>query len=147
MKIILKEDVHGLGYKDDILTVKDGYGRNFLIPTGKAILATPSAEKVLAEDLKQRAHKLAKIKADAEALAAKLNEANITIAAKASEAGKVFGSVTSIQMAEELGKQGIAIDKRTIALKEAIKELGTFKVAVKLHREVSAEFTVNVVAE
>ena len=81
------------------------------------------------------------------ALAAKINEANITIATKASEAGKVFGSVTSIQMAEELGKQGIAIDKRTIALKEAIKELGTFKVAVKLHREVSAEFTVNVVAE
>ena len=147
MKIILIEDVHGLGYKDDILTVKDGYGRNFLIPTGKAVLATPSAEKVLAENLKQRAHKLAKIKADAEALAAKINEANITIATKSSEAGKVFGSVTSIQMAEELGKQGIAIDKRTIALKEAIKELGTFKVAVKLHREVSAEFTVNVVAE
>ena len=131
MKIILKEDVHGLGYKDDILTVKDGYGRNFLIPTGKAILATPSAEKVLAEELKQRAHKLAKIKADAEALAAKLNEANITIATKASEAGKVFGSVTSMQIAEELEKQGISIDKRTIVLKEALKELGTVKVAVK----------------
>ena len=131
MKIILKEDVHGLGYKDEILTVKDGYGRNFLIPTGKAILATPSAEKVLAEELKQRAHKLAKIKADAEALAAKLNEANITIATKASEAGKVFGSVTSMQIAEELEKQGISIDKRTIVLKEALKELGTVKVAVK----------------
>ncbi len=147
MKIILKEDVHGLGYKDDILTVKDGYGRNFLIPTGKAILATPSAEKVLAEELKQRAHKLAKIKADAEALAAKLNETSVTIATKASEAGKVFGSVTSMQIAAELEKQGISIDKRTIALKEAIKELGTVKVAVKLHREVSAEVTINVVAE
>ena len=133
--------------KDDVVEVKNGYGRNYLIPQGKAVIATPSALKVLAENQRQRAHKLAKIKADAEALAAKLNEANITIAAKASEAGKVFGSVTSMQIAEELEKQGISIDKRTIVLKEALKELGTVKVAVKLHREVSAEITVNVVAE
>ncbi|MBP5317834.1 MAG: 50S ribosomal protein L9 [Paludibacteraceae bacterium] len=147
MKIILKEDVLGLGYKDDVVTVKDGYGRNFLIPTGKAILATDSALKILAENLKQRAHKLAQIKADAEALAEKLNGTTVTIATKASEKGKVFGSVTSLQIAEALEKQGLAVDKRTIALKEPLKELGAAKVAIKLHKEVSAEITVEVVAE
>ena len=147
MKIILKEDVLGLGYKDDVVTVKDGYGRNFLIPTGKAVLATDSALKMLAENLKQRAHKLAQIKADAEALAEKLNGTTVTIATKASEKGKVFGSVTSLQIAEALEKQGLAVDKRTIALKEPLKELGAAKVAIKLHKEVSAEITVEVVAE
>ncbi|MBO4370863.1 MAG: 50S ribosomal protein L9 [Paludibacteraceae bacterium] len=147
MKIILKEDVLGLGYKDDVVTVKDGYGRNFLIPTGKAVLATDSALKMLAENLKQRAHKLAQIKADAEALAEKLNGTTVTIATKASEKGKVFGSVTSLQIAEALEKQGLAVDKRTIALKEPLKELGAAKVAIKLHKEVSAEITVEVIAE
>lgn len=147
MKIILKEDVYGLGYKDEVVTVKNGYGRNFLIPQGKAILATPSAEKMLAEELKQRAHKLAKIKADAEALAEKINAATVKLAAKASEGGKIFGSVTSMQIAEALEQQGISVDKRAIAVKEGIKELGTTKVAVKLHREVAAELTVEVVAE
>jgi large subunit ribosomal protein L9 len=102
---------------------------------------------MLAEELKQRAHKLAKIKADAEALAEKINATTVKLTAKASEGGKIFGSVTSLQIAEELEKQGISIDKRTIAVKEGIKELGTVKVAVKLHREVSAELTVEVVAE
>ena len=97
MEVILKEDVQNLGFKDEIVVVKDGYGRNYLIPQKKAILATPSAKKVLAENLKQRAHKLAKIKAEAEELAAKLNELTVTIAAKASESGKIFGSITSIQ--------------------------------------------------
>lgn len=147
MKIILKEDVYGLGYKDEVVTVKNGYGRNFLIPQGKAILATPSAEKMLAEELKQRAHKLAKIKADAEALAEKINAATVKLAAKASEGGKIFGSVTSMQIAEALEQQGISVDKRAIAVKEGIKELGTTKVAIKLHREVAAELTVEVVAE
>ncbi|HOH95759.1 MAG: 50S ribosomal protein L9 [Paludibacteraceae bacterium] len=147
MKIILKEDVQGLGYKDDVLTVKSGYGRNFLIPTGKAVLATESAQKVLAENLKQRAHKLAKIKADAEELAAKLNGLTISLGTKASSTGKVFGSVTSLQIAEALDKQGLKVDKRTIVLKDAIKELGSFKVNVKLHKEVSAEITIEVVAE
>ena len=147
MKIILKEDVYGLGYKDEVVTVKNGYGRNFLIPQGKAILATPSAEKMLAEELKQRAHKLAKIKADAEALAEKINAATVKLAAKASEGGKIFGSVTSMQIAEALEQQGIRVDKRAIAVKEGIKELGTTKVAIKLHREVAAELTVEVVAE
>ena len=147
MKIILKEDIYGLGYKDEVVTVKNGYGRNFLIPQGKAILATPSAEKMLAEELKQRAHKLAKIKADAEALAEKINAATVKFATKVSDAGKVFGSITSLQIAEELEKQGISIDKRTIQLKDGIKELGAIKVAIKLHREVAAELTVEVVAE
>lgn len=146
MKVILKEDIHGLGYKDDVVTVKDGYGRNYLIPQQKAVLATEAAQKVIAENLKQRAHKLAKIKADAEALAEKLNELTVTVATKASEKGKVFGAVTSIQIAEALEKQGIAIDKRVIDLKNPIKELGSFKVSAKLHKEVSAEFTVEVVA-
>lgn len=147
MKVILKEDVLGLGYKDDVLTVKDGYGRNYLIPTQKAILATESALKVLAENQKQRAHKLAKIKADAEALAAKLEGINLTLGTKASATGKVFGSVTSLQIAEALEKQGLSVDKRTIVLKDAIKELGSFPVTIKLHREVSATITVEVVAE
>lgn len=146
MKVILKEDVHGLGYKDDVLTVKDGYGRNYLIPQGKAILATESAQKELAETLKQRAHKLAKIKADAEELAAKINGSTVQITAKASESGKVFGAVTSLHIAEALEKNGISIDKRTIMLKEPIKELGSTNVTVKLHKEVSAEVTVEVVA-
>ena len=147
MKVILKEDIHGLGYKDDVVTVKDGYGRNYLIPQQKAVLATESAMKVIAENLKQRAHKLAKIKADAEELAAKINGTTLQLGTKASSTGKVFGSVTSLQIAEAFEKQGLNIDKRTIILKEPIKELGSFSVTVKLHKEVTAEVTVNVVAE
>ena len=146
MKVILKEDVHGLGYKDDVLTVKDGYGLNYLIPQGKAGVATESAQKVLAENLKQHAHKLAKIKADAEELAAKINGQTIQVATKASSNGKVFGAVTAIQIAEAFEKQGINVDKRTIQLPNPIKELGSSKVAVKLHKEVSAEIIVEVVA-
>ena len=106
MRIILKEDILNLGYKDDVVTVKDGYGRNYLIPAGKAIIASESALKVLAENQKQRAHKLAKIKADAEELAAKLEGVSLTIGAKASNNGKIFGSVNNIQIAESLEKAG-----------------------------------------
>jgi large subunit ribosomal protein L9 len=147
MEVILKEDVQNLGFKDEIVVVKDGYGRNYLIPQKKAILATPSAKKVLAENLKQRAHKLAKIKAEAEELAAKLNELTVTIAAKASESGKIFGSITSIQVAEAIEKVGLTVDRKAISVKNAVKELGSFKAQVKLHKEVSAEVTVEVVAE
>ncbi len=147
MQVILKEDVANLGYKDDIVTVKDGYGRNYLIPTGKAVIASESARKVLAEDQKQRAHKLAKIKADAEALAAKINGLTLTIGAKTSSTGVIFGSVNSIQVAEELAKQGFEIDRKIIVIKDAIKEVGTYKAVIKLHREVSAEVTLEVVAE
>jgi len=146
MKVILKEDIHGLGYKDDVVTVKDGYGRNYLIPQQKAVLATEAAQKIIAENNKQRAHKLAKIKAEAEELAAKLNDITVSVVTKASEKGKVFGAITSMQIAEALEKQGIVVEKRLIELKNPIKELGNFKVSAKLHKEVSAEFTVEVSA-
>ena len=147
MEIILKEDVANLGYKDDIVTVKDGYGRNFLIPTGKAVVATESAKKVLAENLKQRAHKLAKIKADAEELAAKLKDVTLTIGAKTSSTGTIFGSVTNIQIAEELAKKGFSIDRKAIYIKESVKEIGNYTATVKLHKEVSVEIPFEVVAE
>ena len=121
MQVILKEDVINLGYKDDIVTVKDGYGRNFLIPTGKAVIASESAKKVLAENLKQRAHKLAKIKEDAQALAAKLEGVALTIGAKTSSTGTIFGSVTNIQVAEALAKAGFEnIDRKIIYIKVSI---------------------------
>ena len=110
MKIILKEDIHNLGYKDDVVEVKSGYGRNYLIPTGKAIIATPSALKILAENQKQRAHKIAKIKADAEAAAAALEGISLTIGAKTSSTGTLFGSVNSIPIAEALDKLGHNVD-------------------------------------
>ena len=146
MEIILKEDVQGLGYKNDIVTVKSGYGRNYLIPTGKAVIASPAAKKMLAEDLKQRAHKLAKIKADAEALAAKLAEVSLTIATKVSATGTIFGSVGSIQIAEELQKLGHDIDRKIIVV-GAVKEVGSYKATVKLHKEVSVEIPFEVIAE
>lgn len=147
MQVILKEDIHNLGYKDDIVTVKNGYGRNFLIPQGKAIMATESAKKVLAENLKQRAHKLAKIKADAQELAAKIDGVKLTIATKTSATGTIFGSVNTIQVAEELSKLGFAIDRKTIVIKDSIKEVGTYSAIVKLHKEVSATISLEVVSE
>ena len=147
MEIILLEDVQNLGYKDDVVSVKNGYGRNYLIPQGKAILATPSAKKVLAEHLKQRAHKLAKIKADAEELAAKINGISLTIGAKTSATGTIFGSVNNIQLAEALAKKGFEIDRKVIYINDNVKELGTYKAIVKLHKEVSAEINFEVVAE
>ncbi|MEI7675614.1 MAG: 50S ribosomal protein L9 [Bacteroidales bacterium] len=147
MKVILKEDVINLGYKDDIVAVKDGYGRNFLIPQGKAVIASVSAVKVLEENLRQRAHKLAKIKADVQELAAKLEGVSLTIGTKASSTGKVFGSVSNIQVAEALAKLGFEIDRKTIVIKDAAKELGSFKAILKLHKEVSVEIPFEVVAE
>ncbi|MBQ8361186.1 MAG: 50S ribosomal protein L9 [Bacteroidaceae bacterium] len=146
MEIILKEDVQNLGYKNDIVTVKSGYGRNYLIPTGKAVIASPAAKKMLAEELKQRAHKLAKIKADAEALAAKLAEVSLTIATKVSSTGTIFGSVGNIQIAEELQKLGHDIDRKIITV-GAVKEIGSYKAIVKLHKEVAVEIPFEVVAE
>ncbi len=147
MKIILKEDVSGLGYKDDVVEVKNGYGRNYLIPTGKAVIATESALKVLAENQRQRAHKLAKIKADAEELAAKLKDVKLTIGAKTSATGTIFGSVNSIQIAEALEKLGFNIDRKIIEIKEAVKEVGNYTATVKLHKEVTVEIPFEVVAE
>ena len=147
MEIILLQDVQNLGYKDDVVKVKNGYGRNYLIPQGKAILATPSAKKQLEENLKQRAHRLAKIKADAEALAAKLNGVSLQIGAKTSATGTIFGSVNNIQIAEALAKQGFDVDRKIIFINDNVKELGSYKATVKLHKEVSAEINFEVVAE
>ncbi len=148
MEVILKEDVANLGYKDDIVHVKDGYGRNFLIPQGKAVIASESARKVLAEVLKQRAHKIAKIKEEAEALAEKMKGVSLTIGAKTSSTGTIFGSVTNIQIAEELAKLGFEVDRKIIRIKEdAVKEIGSYSATVRLHKEVSVEIPFEVVSE
>ena len=147
MEIILKEDVINLGYKNDIVTVKSGYGRNYLIPTGKAVIASPAAKKMLAEELKQRAHMLEKIKKDAEELAAKLEGVSLTIATKVSSTCTIFGSVGSIQIADELAKLGHNIDRKIIVVKDAVKEVGHYKAVIKLHKEVSVEIPFEVVAE
>ena len=147
MEIILKEDIVNLGYKNDIVTVKSGYGRNYLIPTGKAVIASPAAKKMLAEELKQRAHKLEKIKKDAEELAAKLEGVSLKIATKVSSTGTIFGSVGNIQIAEELAKLGHKIDRKIILVNDAVKEVGNYKAIVKLHKEVSVEIPFEVVAE
>ncbi len=147
MKVILKEDIVNLGYKDDVVEVKDGYGRNYLIPQKKAVIASESALKVLAENLKQRAHKIAKLKADAEALAATLEGVSLTIGAKTSATGTIFGSVNSIQIADALEKLGHNIDRKMIFVKDTIKEVGNYTATIKLHKEVSVEIPFEVVAE
>ena len=145
MEIILKEDVIGLGYKNDIVNVKAGYGRNYLIPTGKGVIASESAKKVLAEELKQKAVKLAKIKAEAEALAEKLNAVSLSFNAKASSTGVIYGSIGSLQIADELQKLGFDIDRKLIAIKD-VKTAGEYVATVRLHKEVAAQvpFTVTV---
>ena len=147
MQIILNEDVQGLGYKDDVVEVKNGYGRNYLIPQGKAVIATPSALKVLAENQRQRAHKLEKIKADAQAAAAALEGVSLTIGAKTSATGTIYGSVNAIQIAEALEKLGHNIDRRQIVIKDAVKEVGKYNATINLHKEVSVEVPFEVVAE
>ena len=146
MEIILLTDIANLGHKDDIVDVKQGYGRNYLIPQGYAILATPSARKVVAENLRQRAHKEAKLKAEAEELAAKLAEVKLTIGAKTSSTGKIFGSVNSIMISESLKEKGFDIDRRKIVLKD-VKEVGTYTALIKLHREVKVDVEFEVVSE
>ena len=146
MEIILLTDIANLGHKDDIVDVKQGYGRNYLIPQGYAILATPSARKVVAENLRQRAHKEAKLKAGAEELAAQLAEVKLTIGAKTSSTGKIFGSVNSIMISESLKEKGFDIDRKKIVLKD-VKEIGTYTALIKLHREVKIDVEFEVVSE
>jgi large subunit ribosomal protein L9 len=146
MKVILKEDIKNLGYKDDVVIVKDGYGRNFLIPQGKAKLASESALKMLAEDLRQREFKLDKIKKDADAMAEKLNGATVTVSTKAGASGKIFGSVTSLQVANVLKEKGFDVDRRKIVLDD-IKAIGTYSAVVNLFKDISATITVDVVTE
>ena len=148
MEVILKKDLDRLGSANEIVTVKDGYGRNYLIPRGLAVLATESAKKVHAENVKQQAHKAAKIKEDAEAMAEKLKAVKLELGAKAGEKGKIFGSVNTIQLSEELEKQGFDVDRRNITIiDEPIKELGSYKATVKVHKEVAVEIEFDVVAE
>ena len=147
MELILKEDVVNLGYKNDIVTVKSGYGRNYLIPTGKAVIASPAAKKMLAEELKQRAHKLEKNNNVADAVAESLKNVSLKIATKVSATGAIYGSVNNIQIAEELAKLGHNIDRKIIVVKDAVKEVGNYKAIVKLHKEVSVEIPFEVVAE
>jgi large subunit ribosomal protein L9 len=148
MKIILRQDMEKLGQKDDILSVKTGYARNYLIPKGYAIQATDSAIKVHNENLKQRAHKEEKIRKEAEATAGKLGSVKLVIGAKVSSAGKIFGSVNTIQIAEALKEKGFDIDRKNILLgDEAVKEVGSYKAVIKLHRDVKVEVEFEVKAE
>jgi len=147
MQVILLEDMSNLGYKDDIVTVKNGYGRNYLIPQKKAVIASESAKKILAENIRQRAHKLEKIKGDAQTIADKLTGISLVIGAKTSSSGTIFGSVTNIQIADELAKQGFEIERKQILIKESIKEVGAYKATVKLHKDILVEIPFEVISE
>ncbi len=148
MEVILKQDIPNLGQTDDIVKVKAGYGRNFLIPQGMAILAIASAKKIHAENLKQRAHKQEKIKSDATEFASKLKDVQITIGAKTSSSGKIFGSVNTIQIAEMLAQKGFEIDRKKITIKEdSVKEVGKYTALVRLHREILVEIPFEVISE
>ena len=147
MEVILKEDIINLGFKDDIVTVKDGYGRNYLIPQKKAVIASESAKKMLAEELRQRAHKLEAIKQEAQALGQKIDGMHLEIKAKTSKYGVIFGSVTNIQLAEALAEKGFEIDRKIIQIKKAVKEVGDYEAQVRLHREVIVPITFTVISE
>lgn len=148
MEIILKENIEGLGYTTDLVTVKAGFGRNFLIPTGKAILATESAKKVREENLRQRAHKEAKIVAEAKGFSTKLEAMAIKIGAKVGESGKIFGSVNTIQLAEAINALGVAVDRKNISIvNEPIKNVGSYEAKIKFHKEVVSTITFEVVSE
>jgi large subunit ribosomal protein L9 len=148
MDIILKQDVANLGQKDDIVKVKDGYARNYLIPKGLAVTATESAKKILAENTRQRAHKEAKIKAEAQVQAEKMKGLKLVIGAKTSTTGKIFGSINTIMLAEALKDKGFEVDRKNIVFdEEHIKEVGVYKAKAKLHKEVSVEIEFEIVAE
>lgn len=146
MEVILKQDVAKLGYANDIVDVKPGYARNYLIPRGMAVIASESAKKAVAEELKQRAHKLAKIKEQAEAAAKKIEGVSLTIATKVSATGTIFGSVNDVVIANELAKLGHEIDRKLITVQN-IKSVGDYTATVQLHKEVAVEIPVKVVAE
>lgn len=148
MELILKQDVENLGFKDDVVTVKNGYGRNYLIPQGYAVLATTSAKKVLAENLKQRAHREAKLVEDANKVAETIKGLEIKIASKVGTGDKLFGSVNNIDLADALAKAGSEVDKKFIkVIGGSVKRLGKYNATVRLHRDVIADITFEVVAE
>ena len=148
MEVILKEDVTNLGNKNDVVDVKPGYGRNYLIPNKLAILATESARKVHAENMRQRAHKEEKIRNEAIAMAGKLEGKKIVVGAKTSSTGKIFGSVNNIQIAEALEKDGFNVERKNITIKEdQVKEVGTYSATIKLHRDVKVEIEFEIIPE
>ncbi|WP_035336834.1 50S ribosomal protein L9 [Dokdonia sp. PRO95] len=148
MELILKKDVENLGFADDLVEVKNGYGRNYLIPNGHAVLATPSAKKVLAENLKQRAHKEQKFVDDAQKQADKLNGLEVKISAKTGDGDKLFGSINNADVAEYLAKEGISIDKKFISIAgNTVKRLGNYEAKVRFHKNVVATLPFDVVAE
>lgn len=147
MEVILKEDIKGLGYKNDLVKVRPGFGRNFLIPQGKAFLATISAKKELAENVRQAAHKAEKVKKDALETAAKMKDLTLKLTAKVGESGKIFGAVTALQVSDALEAKGIVVDRKRIVFKADVKELGTYSASIDLHKEVKVELKVEVVSE
>lgn len=147
MEVILREDLKGLGYKNDIVTVKPGYGRNYLIPRGIAILANSSNRKMIQENVRQAAHKAEKALKDAKDMAAKMGEIVVEIKTKAGESGKIFGAVTALQVADALAAKGFEFDRKKISLPRNIKEVGEHTAVIDLHKEVHHEITLNVVAE
>jgi len=147
MEVILKQDVTGVGYKNDIVKVKAGYGNNYLIPNGYAMIANDSNKRLVNENVRQAAHKAAKVKQDAEAIAAKVGELTLEIGTKAGESGKIFGAITALQIADALKAKGFDIDRKKVHLKEVPKQLGTYTVTLDLHKEVKHEIQVKVVAE
>lgn len=147
MEIILKTDIAGLGYKNDVVTVKPGYGRNYLIPQGFAVMATPSNKKILAENIKQIAHKLEKIKLDAQTLSDSIGELALEIAAKVGESGKIFGRVTSLQISEALKEKGFEVDRKKISLDTEVKFVGEYVATLDLHKDVKHKVKFTVVAD
>jgi large subunit ribosomal protein L9 len=148
MEVILKQDIQSIGSKNDIVTVKNGYGRNFLIPKGMAVLATPSAKKMHEENIRQRAHKEEKIKNEAQEAAKKIGKISLSIGAKTSSTGKIFGSVNTIQLAEALKEKGYEIERKNISIPEdQIKEIGKYTATIKLHKEVSVDIEFEIIAE
>lgn len=147
MEVILKQDVQGLGYKNDIVKVRAGYGNNFLIPNGLALIANDSNKRLVNENIRQAAHKAAKLKQDAEAVAAKVGDLTIEIKTKAGESGKIFGAVTALQISDALKAKGFDIDRKKVILKESPKQLGSYNATLDLHKEVKHEIKVQVVGE
>ncbi|MBK9190003.1 MAG: 50S ribosomal protein L9 [Crocinitomicaceae bacterium] len=148
MELILKKNVDKLGFKDEVVTVRPGYGRNFLIPQGYAVLATDSAKKAHAEVMKQRAHKDAKIKEEAQAIASKLEGLSLKVIAKAGESGKIFGSVTTVQLSDALKAAGVDVERKSLKIvNEPIREVGSFEAIAILHKDIKQNFKFEVVAE
>lgn len=147
MEIILKEDIKGLGYENDLIDVKPGYGRNFLIPQGKAIIASETNKKILAENMKQAAHKLEKVKTEAEEIAKKIGDTVVILKAKVGEKGKIFGAITTLQVADSLKEMGVIVDRKKINFDDDIKFTGEYTATLDLHKEIKKTINISVIAE